>query len=466
MTTTTSEPPSTTITDRDVVTPPGWYRDPYFKGFVRFWDGQQLVGRPRHSGRLIEIDDVRPGLQGVAHHPSRALEPAPTLLEWDAALLIDAAVGTAAAIQAMPRFRAAGNREERSASRHRHRLVGLVILGLLVAVTFVFVSHSGPNPGAASTSLLDSPAFSHDAPDPDVLLVGSTYYAYTTGTSWGNYIGVLRSSSPTSGWTPPVATSHGSSALPSPPSWQELNTQNAPGVVAADGRFLMYYDAVDRDPPYQGLHCLSVATASDPNGPFIDSSTGPMFCDPDGSIDPAPYTALGGQPWLTWKSNDGSSKQSAVIWSARLDAQRTGLSGSPQALLTQDSAVYPWETTVEAPDLVTVDGVTYLFFSAGIWDSSSYSEHYAVCLGAAGPCAMTNADPILSSGGQILGPGSATAFQGTAGNWWMAYDAWSPGCTSYACGGARKLYVSPLTFAASPGPRPTAAAPDPRVIGA
>jgi hypothetical protein len=438
-TVTTSEPLSRTVPVEEIAAPPGWRPDPYFKGSVRFSEGRQLVGRARPVGGSTENEVADPA--------------------W----LIDAAIGTAAGLRTMPRLGTAGDRGERSAGRRRHRWTGLILLALLVAAIAVLVPRSGPNPDAAPASSPNAPAsspnapasspnapaFPHDAPDPDVLLVGSTYYAYTTGTSWGNYVGVLRSSSPTSGWTRAATNPHGSSALPSPPPWQELNTQNAPGVVAADGRFLMYYDAVDRNPPYQGLHCLSVATASDPAGPFVDTSTGPLFCDPDGSIDPSPYVAPGGQPWLTWKSNDGASAQSAVIWSARLDAEWTGLSGSPQPLLAQNLTEYPWETTVEAPDLVTVNGVVYLFFSAGIWGSTDYSEHFAVCPGAAGPCAMTNPDPVLSSGGQILGPGSASTFRDAAGNWFMAYDAWSAGCTSYSCGGARKLYVSPLTFAVS-----------------
>src|SRR4029077_862199 len=40
-----------------------------------------------------------------------------------------------------------------------------------------------------------------NAPDPDVVRFGSTYYAYTTGTTWGNHIGILRSSSPDHGYT-------------------------------------------------------------------------------------------------------------------------------------------------------------------------------------------------------------------------------------------------------------------------
>ena len=37
-------------------------------------------------------------------------------------------------------------------------------------------------------------AWNDAGPDPDIVRVGSTWYAYTTGTSWGNNIGVLTSS--------------------------------------------------------------------------------------------------------------------------------------------------------------------------------------------------------------------------------------------------------------------------------
>src|SRR5580658_10738080 len=186
MTLTTSEPLSSTDPSEDVAAACGWYPDPYFKGFVRFWDGQQLVGCPRRLGGWPETDVDYLGLQGVAHTPSRGWEPAPTVRRWDAAVLIDAAVGTVAGIRPLPRFGTPGGRAERSTSRHRYRSAGFIILGLLVAIVGIVVLRSGPNPHAAPTAPLDGAAFAHDAPDPDVLLVGSTYYAYTTGTSWGN----------------------------------------------------------------------------------------------------------------------------------------------------------------------------------------------------------------------------------------------------------------------------------------
>jgi hypothetical protein len=45
-------------------------------------------------------------------------------------------------------------------------------------------SHSAPHGVVAAPS--EAPAFAGDAPDPDVVRIGSTYYAFTTGTPLGN----------------------------------------------------------------------------------------------------------------------------------------------------------------------------------------------------------------------------------------------------------------------------------------
>src|ERR1019366_2998752 len=41
--------------------------------------------------------------------------------------------------------------------------------------------------GGMSIQPSPSPAFDQDAPDPDVVLSGSTYYAFTTGTALGKH---------------------------------------------------------------------------------------------------------------------------------------------------------------------------------------------------------------------------------------------------------------------------------------
>ncbi|HZU74450.1 MAG TPA: family 43 glycosylhydrolase [Acidimicrobiales bacterium] len=316
-------------------------------------------------------------------------------------------------------------------------------------------------PPQPSVTPAAAPAAAMDAPDPDVIDVGGTYYAFTTGTTWGNHIGVLRSSRPDGGYQTLTGRSYGSTALPQVPAWEQPDTQTSPGVFEAGGEWVMWYDAVDAA---DGHYCLSVATASTPQGPYQDASSGPALCQTDlgGSIDPEPFVQAGGQAWLVWKSNDGSSAQPAYLWSAPLNGGGTATTAAPTRLLTQDSADYPWETTIENPDLVAAPGGYVLFFAAGRYDSSSYSEGAADCDGPAGPCTQTDPSPILTSYGGAAGPAAGNALVDPSGQWWLSYAAWSPGCTSYACGGARQLYVAPLRFGAS-GPECSPALGSPAV---
>jgi beta-xylosidase len=135
-----------------------------------------------------------------------------------------------------------------------------------------------------------------DAPDPDVVRFGSTYYAYTTGTEWGNHIGILTSAQPNTAWRTITNTQFASSAFPSVPPgqsvrpWQVNGSQHAPGVFFVGGRYIMFYTA-ETTSGHGGHYCLSVATAAAPTGPFVDTSAGPTLCDDadGGTIDPSPF---------------------------------------------------------------------------------------------------------------------------------------------------------------------------------
>ena len=189
---------------------------------------------------------------------------------------------------------------------------------------------------------------------------------------------------------------------------------------------------------------------------FTDNPPIPFLCQPQfgGAIDPSPFIdPVTGNAYLVWKSNDGGSTQPARLWSQQLSANGLSVIGSPHLLLTQDTATFPWETTVENPDMVDVGGTYFLLFSTGQWNSSSYSETYAECAGPAGPCIQSQAAPLLSNTATAAGPGGGSLFQDAAGNWYLGYAAWQPGCTDYSCGGARRLFVAPATI--SPGSLPT-----------
>jgi len=341
---------------------------------------------------------------------------------------------------------------------HRSTALALVIAVLgSFAVTSSFADSVGASARshALTVSPSSTPAFDGDAPDPDVVLNAGTYYAFTTGTVLGNHIQALvdTSGNPATGYGSYTGQSYGSSALPTTPSWETTNTQTSPGVFYWDGQWLMYYDAsTDGYPTGTGHDCLSVATASQltPTDPvFVDNSSAPLLCQTQlgGSIDPSPFVdPATGLAYLIWKSNDGGSSQPAEIWAAELDSSGLGFASAPVELMTNNTVDYPWETTVENPDLVDSWGTYYLLFSGGLYNSSSYAEGYAICSGPLGPCYQPQAGPILSSYGSVAGPGGGSLFEDAAGNWWIDYAAWTAGCTSYSCGGSRELYVAPISL--------------------
>jgi hypothetical protein len=339
--------------------------------------------------------------------------------------------------------------------------VAMTVVTLSVGIASWSSTAAAQAPADITVQPSASPAFNGDAPDPDVILDGSTYYAFTTGTRLGNHIQALidTSGSPQSGWRSYTGQPYGSTALPTVPAWQQINTQTSPGVLHWNGRWIMYYDAaLAGHAGDTGFNCLSVATAAtlNPTSPvFTDNSTQPLLCQTSlgGAIDPSPFVdPATGHAFLVWKSNDGGSSQPARIWSQQLSADGLSLVGAPNQLLLQDSRDFPWETTVENPDLVNAGGTYFLVFSTGVWDTSSYSETFAACAGLVGPCLPPS--QILSSYGSVSGPGGGSLFQDGAGNWLMAYAAWAGGCTNYSCGGARRLFVAPatLTPAVYPGP--------------
>jgi hypothetical protein len=338
------------------------------------------------------------------------------------------------------------------------RQLALATSALLVAAVSPLLTTTQPPANAAgerapAVAVAGTPAYDHDAPDPQILKVGSTYYAYTTGTTWGNHIGVLKSTSPNTGFATITGQQYGSSALPNVPSWQQVNTQTSPGVFFWGGRYVMYYNAVATS---VGKYCLSVATSASPEGPFSDTSTGPLQCQVfiGGSIDPQPFVDKDGTGWLHWKNNDGSSSAVSEVWAAPISADGLSLTAAPRSVMAKDSQNHPWETTVDDPQMVLIDGAYYLFFTGGDWQAANYAVGYAICAGPVGPCTQPQAGPILSSYGNVAGPGGGMVFQDGGGTWWIAYAGWTSGCTNYSCGGQRKLYVATLF---PPPPPPTRA---------
>jgi hypothetical protein len=290
--------------------------------------------------------------------------------------------------------------------------------------------------GGTSTGLV----YPFDFPDPSVLLVGQTYFAYATNSVAGN-IQIIDSTDLTH-W------STIGNALPSLPAWATPDDTWAPSVALINGKFVLY-DAVNV--AGGGAECISVATASQPQGPFYDKSTAPLECQRSlgGSIDPSPFIGPDGTPYLVWKSGGPGNSR---LWSQQLapDGLSFAPGATPTSLLMPDQG---WEAgTVEAPDMVTTGGRYYLFYSGSNWNSSDYAVGVATCTGPLGPCSDASPQPILSSGNGIDGPGGESVFADTAGNFWIAFHAWVPGAVGFP--NSRDLYLRRLTFS---GPVPSVA---------
>ena len=296
-----------------------------------------------------------------------------------------------------------------------------------------------------------SPAYAADAPDPDVVHNGSTYFAFSTGTRLAGYIQVLCNSSGSTadGWALCPGVPFGGSALPSPPAWQALGTQNAPGVYAWGGAWVMFYTAaLAGHRGDTGANCLSVAVSLDlsPTSPiFTDASTHPLRCDSalGGAIDPMPFVdPTNGLPYLTWKTNSGVAGIPARIWSQPLGPDGVTPVGTASLLQIQDQWNHPFESTIENPQLLNSGGTYYLIFSVGLWNSRSYSQVAVTCAGPSGPCDEPIGGPFLTSYGSVAGPGGGMFFRDGSGNWQMAFSAWDTSCTDYSCGGQRRLFVA------------------------
>jgi hypothetical protein len=279
----------------------------------------------------------------------------------------------------------------------------------------------------------DGLVYPFDFPDPDILLVGNTYFGYATNSVGGN-IQIIESTDLTH-WTAV------GNALPSLPTWATPDATWAPAVAQIGGTFNLYY-AADVAGPGGGEECISVATSSQPQGPFVDPSSAPLECQPSlgGSLDPSPFVDAGGNVYLVWKSNGGAA--AATIWSEQLDPAGTGFAPNttPTQLLVPDQ---PWEAgVVEAPDLVTSGGRYFLFYSGNNWNSANYAIGVATCTGPVGPCSDASSQPILSSGSNMDGPGGESVFTDASGSFWIGFHAWIPGAVGYP--NSRDLFIRPL----------------------
>jgi beta-xylosidase len=227
--------------------------------------------------------------------------------------------------------------------------------------------------------------YPQDFPDPFVFRAGPYWYAMSTQRNLAK-VPVIRSADL-------VHWEERGDALPALPQWSHFGAVWAPAVLPVHAGFVLYYATPDAA---TGLQCLSVAVSALPDGPYVDTSSGPLVCQTDrgGSIDPSPFLDAEGRPWLAWKSEGTVDGEPTRVWSQPLTEDGRALLGAPTELL---HTALPWEgPIVEAPAMTLVDGRFHLFYSGNRWETSSYAVGHAVCEGPAGPCRRSSAGAVLS----------------------------------------------------------------------
>lgn len=251
------------------------------------------------------------------------------------------------------------------------------------------------------------PAIEGNFPDPDVLRVGETYYAYATNAR-GRNVPVATAPSIDGPWRVQPGD-----ALPELGRWARSGNTWAPEVVRRpDGVFVLYYTAESRT---SGDQCIGVATSQSPTGPFQPVGDRPLVCSEEGdAIDAAFFRDRDGSAHLLYRKDIAGPRPTA-IFIRPLGPRWLSFTGPATRILTWDDSD---PVLVEAPALVRRGDKYVLLYSAGVFYSDRYRTRYAIAAERTGPYRRAP-EPLMSStsfGRKIVGPGGADIVADPAGD--------------------------------------------------
>lgn len=287
-------------------------------------------------------------------------------------------------------------------------------------------------PPSGSRLAYDNPVIADDFPDPDVLEVDGTFYAYATNGNLRN-VRVARSTD-LQDWELL------DDALPDLPSWVIPGKTWAPEVTElADGSYVLYFTATNFDPTFQ---CIGVAVSDNPEGPFDVVGDEMLICPAEegGAIDAATFLDEDGTRYLLWKNDGNCCGYDTWIYLAPLTPDGLALTDEPVPLIRQDQ---PWEgDLVEAPTLVKRDGTYVLFYSANAYAGDDYAIGYATASAADGPYTKAE-EPLLTTeatDSEFIGPGGQDIVELSDGVDVLAFHSW------HGDGTYRVLNILPLEW--------------------
>lgn len=271
---------------------------------------------------------------------------------------------------------------------------------LLIALIFVLTLGGTATAAKGFASVGPAVLVNADFPDPDVLQVGATFYAYSTSSGAGR-TPVASAPAATGPWT-----MHGD-ALPVKPTWAGSGGFWAPDVSRrTDGKYLMYFAA-----PHSasGRMCLGAATSTSPTGPFQSAGQIPLVCLPNegGDIDPSSFVDADGSRYLLYKNDGNAVGRPAIVWLQRVAADGITFIGGRTELIRNDR---PEEAgVIEAPTMIKRAAQYVLFYAGGSYTGNTYFTSYAVSPSLTGEYVKA-ARPLMTTAsfdGAVQGPGGA-----------------------------------------------------------
>lgn len=308
-----------------------------------------------------------------------------------------------------------------------------------VTTTAIAGTSQAATTAGATSGTFQNPIINTDFPDPYVLKVSNTFYAYATNAG-GKKIQVAHSSDLVN-WNTP------GEALTQFPSWAvpDSTTVWAPEVAQIGNKFVMYFTARDSVSYKQ---CVAVAVGTQPDL-FTPQGDQPLVCHPDqgGDIDQDVFRNSDGKLYLYYKNDGNCCGLPTNIFVQPLTADGLSVTGQPTKLITNDES---WEgAVIEAPSMFLHDGKYYLFFSGGNYGDATYAVGYATCQAVTGPCQQATENPILKSvqngNPPVIGPGHQALLQ-LGNQTWIFYHAWSVGPDG-GRGDIRQMYMDKLNWA-------------------
>ena len=271
-----------------------------------------------------------------------------------------------------------------------------------------------------------NPVLDADFPDPVVILApDGFYYAYATQTlrdeRWIN-IQVARSPDL-------VRWEHLGDALPEKPGWAK-ETQDfwAPYVVQEGDRYLMYYSATPDvcDVPERG-HCLAIASAASPAGPFVDMGLPLLLGMGFEYIDPMVFDCpVSGKRYLYWGSGFQPIKVQQLA-----DDHISFAPGSEHTDIIWPNSRGGFPRLVEAAWVIHHGEYYYIFYSGD--NCCGPDAHYGVMVArsknATGPFETLEKargvphSLMLYKSERWLAPGHNSIVTDRAGQVWIIYHA-------------------------------------------